>query len=177
MAYSFLNPSLGLDTPASTGTVQKWYLGREEVAQETALRSAVSAPVMGKFVYVAGSDIAAAGNLVGYPGYSALAMSDALSASRMPLGFAGGPMTATNVYGWVQVQGIVTNACFTTDAVAAGVPLYLHAGAGQLASAFVAGNHILGCYAYSAVAASVGSASSASVHINYPEVVGLTASN
>jgi len=176
MAYSFLNPSLGLDTPQNTGTAQLWQLGREEVAQETALRSAVSAPVMGKFVYVVGSNVGTAGNLVCYRGYSASAMSSALSASNLPLGFAGGPLTNTNVYGWVQVQGIVTNACYTTDAVAAGVPLFLHAGAGRIASAVVAGNQILGCYAYTAVAAAAGSVSSASVHINYPRVVGLTAS-
>jgi hypothetical protein len=80
------------------------------------------------------------------------------------------------VYGWVQVQGIVTNAKGTNADVAAGVPMYLHAGAGQIASAVVAGNQIQGVFMYKSCGSALASVGSLSCQIEYPQIMGLSAS-
>jgi hypothetical protein len=177
MAYVFLDPKIGtLDTPAQTGTERRWPLGLEADAQDYSF-GASSAPNFGRFVYCQGvATGGTAGALVQYAGYSASVMSAANSASRLPLGFAAGPLTATNVYGWVQVKGIVTNAYGTNESFAAGIPLYLNATAGQICSVTSLGNHLQGVFVYKSLASTAVNGSSAYVQIDYPRIPGLTAS-
>jgi hypothetical protein len=178
MAYKFLDPKIGLlDAPSVTGTTPLWNLGQKALAADGVVLGTASPPTVGEFVYCVGSASGGtAGAFVQFAGYTASVMSAANSASRLPLGFAAGPLTATNVFGWVQVAGIVTNAKGTNADIAAGVPMYLHAGAGQIASAVVAGNQILGVYAYKSCTATLASVGSLSVQVDYPKIMGLSAS-
>lgn len=177
MAYKFLDPKIGLlDAPTVTGTTPLWNLGQEAWAADVALGTAGPKNV-GKFVYCVGAGTGAtAGAFVQFAGHTASVMSAANSASRLPLGFAAGALTASNVYGWVQVEGIVTNAKGTNADVAAGVPMYLHAGAGQIASAVVAGNQIQGIFMYKSCGSALASVGSLSCQIQYPQIMGLSAS-
>lgn len=174
--YKIVDPFIGAPGPATaTGTVQQFPLGliARGVDQNTG-----SANVGGaEFVYCVGVGTGGTkGALVQYAGNSASVMSAALSASRLPLGFAAGDLTGTNVYGWVQIQGIVENAKGTNADIAAGVPIYLHAGAGQVASAVVAGNQIQGVYAYKSCGSALASVGSLSLQIDHPAIMGLSAS-
>lgn len=178
MAYKFLDPKIGVvDAPTVTGTTPLWNLGQEAWAADNAVYGTASPPVMGKFVYCVGAGTGGtAGALVQYAGHTASVMSAALSASRLPLGFAAGALTGTNVYGWVQVEGVVTNAKGTNADVAAGVPMYLHAGAGQIASAVVAGNQIQGVFMYKSCGSALASVGSLTCQIQNPQIMGLSAS-
>lgn len=177
MAYIFLDPKIGtLDTPAQTGTERRWPLGLEADAMDYPF-GASSAPALGKFVYCQGvATGGTAGALVQYAGFSASVMSAANSASRLPMGFAAGPLTGTAVYGWVQVAGIVTNAYGTNESFAAGIPLYLNATAGQICSVTSLGNHLQGVCVYKSLASTQVNGSSAYLQIHYPHIAGLTAS-
>lgn len=177
MAYIFLDSKIGtLDTPAATGTARLWPLGMEADAQDSVL-GASAAPNLGRFVYCQGSASGGfAGALVQFAGYTASAMSAANSASRLPLGFAAGALTATNVYGWVQVKGIVSNALGTNADMAAGIPVYLHAGAGQICSVTSLGNFLQGAFMYKSCGSALASVGSVSIQIDYPKIPGLTAS-
>ena len=178
MAYKFLDPKIGLlDAPSVTGTTPLWRLGQEAIAADAAVLGTAAPPCVGKFVYCVGAGTGGtAGAFVQFAGFSASVMSAANSASRLPLGFAAGALTASNVYGWVQVGGIVTNAKGTNADVAAGVPMYLHAGAGQIASAVVAGNQIQGVFMYKSCGSALASVGSLSCQIDYPQIMGLSAS-
>jgi len=167
MAYTFLDQILGVDAPNVTGTDRLWNLGQEAAAADSAFG-------MGKFVYVKGSN-AGEGALCAYGGFTASVMSAALSNSHLPLGIAAGNLSSTNRYGWVQVEGIVTNAWGTNADIAAGAPLYLHAIAGKIASAVVTGNHIAGAFMYQSSPTAANSVSSLSVQIQYPFVPAGTA--
>jgi hypothetical protein len=178
MAYKFLDPKIGLlDAPSVTGTTPLWNLGQKALAADASPLGTAAPPCVGEFVYCKGvASGGTAGALVQYAGYSASVMSAANSASRLPLGFAAGPLTATNVYGWVQVAGIVTNAYGTNEAFAAGIPLYLNATAGQVCSVTSLGNFLQGVHVYRSLASTQVNGSSASLQINYPMLAGLTAS-
>ena len=165
-AYKFIDPVIGKDTPYATGTVQNWPLGQTAVAKDASLG-------FGEFVYLQGSTNAS-GALVQIQGGTGVVMSAALSASAFPLGVAGGAVSGTNVYFWAQVRGVCDFARGTNSAVAAGVPLYLHAGAGVIASAVAAGNRIQGAFA--PVSYTSSQSNSMTVQLQYPTVAGLTAS-
>ena len=166
MAYTFLDQVIGVDAPTVTGTDRLWHLGQEAAAADSALG-------MAKFVYVKGSN-AGQGALCAYGGFTASVMSAALSDSHLPLGIAAGNLSSTNRYGWVQVEGIVSNAWGTNHDIAAGKPLYLHAVAGKMGSAVVTGNFIAGAYAHVSGSSDSNAASSLSVQIRYPYVPGST---
>lgn len=174
--YKIVDPFIGAPGPVTvTGTTQLFPLGLEvrAVDQNTGTANVGA----GNFVYCVGAGTGAtAGAFVQFAGYTASVMSAANSASRLPLGFAAGALTGTNVYGWVQIQGIVENAKGTNADIAAGVPMYLHAGAGQIASAVVNGNQIQGVYAYKSCTAALASVGSLSVQIDHPAIMGLSAS-
>lgn len=167
-SYVFIDKVIGKDSPTATGTVKLWPLGLTAAAKDDTLG-------YGEFVYLQGSTNAA-GALVQIRGGTAVVMSAALSASAYPLGVAAGALSGTGVYGWVQVRGLADNVKGTNADMAAGVPLYLHAGAGQLASAVVAGNRIQGAFLPASVGSALASVGSATVQLQYPIVAGLTAS-
>jgi hypothetical protein len=174
--YVIVDPFIGAPGPVSlTATVQQFPLGLvvRAVDQNTGTANVGG----GEFIYCVGAGTGGtAGAFVQYAGYTASVMSAANSASRLPCGFAAGALTATNAYGWVQIRGIVENAKATNADIAAGVPMYLHAGAGQVASAVVAGNQVQGLFAYKSVGSALASVGSASFQIEYPQVMGLSAS-
>ena len=174
--YVIVDPFIGAPSPVSlTDTVQKFPLGL--VARAVDMNTGTANVGGGEFVYCVGAATGGtAGAFVQYAGYTASVMSAANSASRLPCGFAAGALTATNAYGWVQIRGIVDNAKGTNADIAAGVPLYLHAGAGQIASAVVAGNQIQGVFAYKSCTGTLASAGALSVQVEYPQIMGLSAS-
>jgi hypothetical protein len=170
MAYNFLDPKVGvLQGPTESGTDKLHPLGMQAAAYDSALGYA-------RFVYVCGSNVSTAGALVCYPGFTAKAMSAGLSASRQPLGVAGAVLTATSHYGWVQVDGKATNCFGTNNAHAAGVPLFVNATAGQIATSTSLGNHIVGMYQYVSAASVKIVGSSLSVQMHNPQILGLVAS-
>lgn len=138
--------------------------------------SGTAAPLgAGVFVYARGSNVASRGQFVHLQGNSAVLLAAANSASKFPVGVAAGVLSATNVYGWVQVQGLCDYARGTNSSIAAGIPLYIAAGtAGYLLTNNVAGNMVLGVVAPNSYTSS--QSQSLTVQLNYPRVVGLTAS-
>ena len=174
--YKFIDQNIGKDAPTATGTVQIWPLGMTAAAVAMQTGSADPYVGFGEFVYVKGGGTGCtAGALVNYPGFTASVHSAALSASRLSLAFAAGAVSATNVYGWLQVKGIVTNACGTNSDIAAGIPLYLESIAGRIGSVSSLGNQLQGVYAYSSSPTASNSVSLLRVQIDYPKNVGLTA--
>ena len=163
-SYVFIDPVVGKDSPTATGTVKNWPLGLTAAAKDDTLG-------YGEFVYLQGSTNAA-GALVQIQGGTAKVMSLALSASAYPLGVAPAALSGTNVYGWVQVRGQADYALGTNSAVAAGVPLYLHAGAGVIASVFTTGGRIQGMVA--PVSYTSSQSLSMTVQLQYPFVAGAT---
>ena len=135
----------------------------------------------GVFQFCRGSDVTAAGQFVHIIGNSAVQLAAANSASKFPVGIACGALSATNVYGWVQVAGLYDSGIpllASGTSFAAGGNLYINAdtdsGAGYVQAAAAAGNLIYGA----CVVASVAAAGTAlgSVQLNYPNVIGLSAS-
>lgn len=129
----------------------------------------------GVFVYARGSNVASIGQFVQLQGNSAVLAGTVNSASKFPIGVAAGVLSATNVYGWVQVAGMCDYARGTDSSIAAGKPLYLAAGtAGYLVTNVVNGNQVLGVVA--PVSYTSSQSQSLTVQLNYPKLPGLTAS-
>lgn len=98
--FVFLDHNIGLDSPTATGTDKLWPLGITAQAKHDTLG-------VGEFVYVQGSTHAA-GMPVIIQGGTAKALATAVNnGSAAPVGIAPSAMTATNVYGWVQVRGML----------------------------------------------------------------------
>jgi hypothetical protein len=135
--------------------------------------SAGSAQNAGEFVYLRGSN-ATHGCLVYIDSVSAKAAGTAHTASVWPqMGIAAGALSATNVYGWVQVQGICDYAILTNTSMAAGAPVYLASTTGQIASTCGAtGYRVIGI---APVVSYTSANSSVTVMLNYPQHVGATA--
>ena len=132
-------------------------------------------PQFAEFVYAQGSNVASAGQFVQVWNGSAVVLAAANSASFFPVGVAAGLLSATNAYGWVQVDGYVDYAKGTNSAIAAGVPLYVAAGtAGYLVTNVVAGNHVQGVVA--PVSYTSSQSNSLTVQLFRPFIAGLTAS-
>lgn len=129
----------------------------------------------GVFVYARGSNVTTIGQFVQLQGNSAVLLGTVNSASKFPVGVAAGNLSATNVYGWVQVAGLCDYARGTNSSIAAGVPLYVAAGtAGYLVTNVVNGNQVLGAVLPNSYTSS--QSASLTVQLNYPKLPGLTAS-
>lgn len=172
--YKMIEPMQGAPSPASaTATVQQWPLGYE--AKFVDIQSGTANVGAGVFVYAQGSNCTAIGQAVALNGNQAVLLAAANSASKFPVGVAAGNLSATNVYGWVQVQGVADYVRGTNSAIAAGAPLYINAGtAGLIGSNVVAGNMVLG--AVCPVSYTSSQSASMTVQLNRPIVVGLSAS-
>lgn len=171
--YVVVDPFIGAPAPVTvTATAAQFPVGVVVRAQDANTGSAnVGA---GEFQYVVGSN-AAKGNWVQIQGTRAVALDAANSASVFPLGVAAGDLSASNVYGWVQIQGICDYAKGTNTAAAAGGKMYICAGTtGILHTAAVAGNLVIGAVAPNSCHTSL-SAGSYSFQLNYPHVAGVTA--
>jgi hypothetical protein len=101
----------------------------------------------GEFVYCRGSNVASAGQFVNIQNGSAVLAASANSSRALPVGVAAGALTATNVYGWVQVRGRCDYARCTNHSFAADIPLYLGTTAGFLGSVYLAGGQVFGAVA------------------------------
>lgn len=98
----------------------------------------------GRFVYCRGSNVASAGQFVHIQNGSAVLLASANASLAFPVGCCPTVLSATNVYGWVQVQGRVDYATHTNTGVTAGIPQYIGATAGQLVSNAAAGQRVQG---------------------------------
>lgn len=138
-----VDPFIGVPAPASaTGTNRLFPLGLEARFEDKQTGTAYKGA--GKFVYAQGSNVTAAGQVVHLSNNSAVLLASANSASFFPVGVAAGALSATNVYGWVQVQGICDYLLQSNSSCAAGVPLYMAATAGLVLSNTAAGQKVIG---------------------------------
>jgi len=130
----------------------------------------------GRFVYVRGSNLASGGQFCHIINGSAVLLASANSASAYPIGCAPAALTATNVYGWVQVQGRVDYARGTNTAPTSGVPYYFAGTAGQVVTNAAAGSRIQGIYGVPGQTnTAVSSAGSYQYDLNRPFCAGVTA--
>ena len=108
-------------------------------------------------------------------GNTAWLLLHAQSSSRFPVGVAAGPLSNTNVCGWVQVQGMADYVRGNGADLVAGNPLYiLAATAGILQTGASAGAQVWGAVA-PVSATSTLSGGSWTMQLNYPGLIGLSA--
>jgi hypothetical protein len=131
----------------------------------------------GVFVYCRGasaSAVSSIGQFVHIWNGSAVLLAHANSASMFPIGVAAGVLSATNVYGWVQVAGNCDYARGTNSSIAAGVKLYVAAGtAGYLVTNAAGGEQVNGVVA--PVSYTSSQSQSLTVQLNYPRILGVSA--
>jgi hypothetical protein len=174
IVYKIVDPAIGAPSPVTaTGTTQLWPLGYKMKALDFQTGSAGSAANYGEFVYQRGSN-ATHGCLVYIDSVSAKAAGTAHTASIWPqMGIAAGALSATNVFGWVQVAGICDYAILTNTSMAAGAPVYLASTTGQIASTCSAvGYRVVGI---APIVSYTSANSSVTVMLNYPQHIGVTA--
>ena len=172
--YVVADPFVGAPTPVSgTDTVQRWPLGLEVRAVDAGSASVQLGGAV--FVYCQGSNVASGGQFVHIINNSAVLLASGNSASFYPIGVAAGAMTATNVYGWVQVQGLCDYGRVSNSDGAAGVRLALASTAGQIGTVTALGSRIQGIIA--PVSWTSTQSASITVQLNRPFVIGVTASN
>jgi|SRR6185312_11960586 len=181
MASSYvIDTPVGATPVSQTDTVQRFDLGIEArgVDRQTG-KSSVNVGA-GVFVYARGSNVTAAGQFVhlsqsiGGGGQSAVLLASANSTCFWPIGVAAGNLSATNVFGWVQVVGVCDYALVSNTSVAANAYIALASTAGQVGSVTALGSRIAGI----AVPVSfTSSQTSLTVLLNRPMIIGITASN
>jgi hypothetical protein len=171
--FVIIENQVGPQPVSATGTVPQHYVGK--VAAGVDYGSGASSVNIGggQFVYCQGSNVASAGQFVMVSNGSAVLLASANSGSFFPIGVAAGVLSATNVYGWVQIQGKCDYAKGTNSAIAAGVPLYLAGTSGYLISTPGAGSRVIGVVAPAAYTSSQSNAFT--VQLNYPQMIGVTA--
>lgn len=140
--YQFIEPGAGFPGVSASGTVQLMRLGLIAGALDPTLGYA-------EFVYAQGAAASAptAGDWVLMSGFSAGQAVSGNTASQGFVGVAPAALSATNVFGWVQVMGVCDYAKGTNASIAAGVPLFVGTGAGRANStASAAGFRIDGAW-------------------------------
>jgi hypothetical protein len=134
--YKIVEPQMGAPSPTSlTATTQQWPLGYIAKGEDFATGSARVGD--GLFQYVVGDTAGPAlsrGQAVLMRGNSALLAGTVNRLSNLPLGIAAGPVSASNVYGWVQVQGFCDYARGTNANTSVGATAFVGSTTGQLAS-------------------------------------------
>ncbi len=169
-----IDPIVGAPAPMSaTATSQQWQLGY--AVQGFDMATVASSLNLGaaSFVYAVGSNVASLGQFVMLSNSSAVLLASANSASFFPIGVAAGNLSASNVFGWVQVGGLCDYARATNSSIGAGVPLYLAATGGVLISTPAAGSRVFGVVAPVSYTSSQSSAFT--VQLYSPFVPGTTA--
>ena len=175
--YKGLGDAIGAAAFSDVDTAKRFPLGFEVTGYRSGTGSADTVPGFeaGVFKYAQGSNVSSAGQFVHLSQGSAVLLASANSASKFPIGVACAALSATNLYGWVQVEGPVDYARGTNSSIAAGVPLYICAGSpGYLVTNVVNGNQVLGVVA--PVSYTSSQSQSLTVQLNYPKLPGLTAS-
>jgi hypothetical protein len=133
-------------------------------------------------VFCQGSNVASAGQFVMISNNSAVLLDSGNSTCFWPIGIAGAPMTATNVYGWVGVQGVFDNGAFTNVVMAANNRIALASTAGQIGSVTALGSGIRGIaipVSYTSTDGSIAAVGyrALTVELARPFLIGVTASN
>lgn len=142
--YRVISPEAGFPQVSAADSSPLLPIGFEVQARDAAAGTAAGGG-FGVFQYCRGSNVASVGQFVHIINGSAVLLAVGNSASNFPIGVAAGVLSATNVYGWVQVQGRVDYARGTNTSNAAGAQRYICAGtAGIVVSNVVAGNRIQG---------------------------------
>lgn len=143
--YMVVDPFIGNPTPVSaTATSAQFALGLMARAEDKLTGASSLYVGAGEFIYAQGSNVTAIGQFVMLSNNSAVLLASANSGSAFPIGVAAGNLSASNVFGWVQVAGICDYARGTNSSIAAGVPLYLAATAGILNSVSALGSRVQG---------------------------------
>jgi hypothetical protein len=132
-----------------------------------------------RFVYARGSNMASNGQFCHLINGSAVLLASANSGSKYPIGACVGALSATNLYGWVAVQGRVDFMRGTNTAPSSGVPYYFNGTAGQVATNVGVGSQIQGIVGVPGQTNTVvSSAGSYKYDLNRPFCLGLmTATN
>ena len=171
-SYVIVN-SIGAVSPVSaTETSKRFALGVEMIAVDNQTGASSLNLGAGRFIYCQGSNVASVGQFVHISSNSAVLLAAANSTCEFPVGVAAGNLSATNVFGWVQVQGLCDYARGTNSSIAAAQQLYVCAGtAGLLVTNVVTGNRVQGVAAYASYTSS--QSSNLSVQLMYPRIVGL----
>lgn len=141
--YNIVSPFVQYGPVTQTFSSPVCAIGLEVDAVDRAASTA-SGGAAGRFVFCRGSNLASAGQFCHIVNGSAVLLASANSASAYPIGCAPAALTATNVYGWVQVQGRVDYARGTNTAPVSNVPAYFGAVAGQIVSNAGNGSRING---------------------------------
>lgn len=177
-SYVIADPTVGAVAASQTGTVQQFPLGYYARFEDNATVKTGSNVGAGQFVYARGSNGTAIGQFVhlsgGLGGVSAVLLASANSTVFWPIGVMAGNLSATNVFGWVQVQGVCDYATASNTSVAANAYIALGSTAGQVGSVTALGSRINGI----AVPVSfTSSQTSLTVYLDFPKIIGVTASN
>ena len=155
--YKIVNPGMGWPNVTQTGTYDTssgpaapLRFGQRVIAFDTSFGH-------GEFVFVFGSNITA-GNLVQITGAQGGARkAGSGTASAGPVGFACGAMSATNVWGFVQVVGVFDSASFSAAAaLGAGIKMGTVSGAINVTTATNDTHQLIGMYNASSDSASSG---------------------
>lgn len=118
MAYTFLDPKIGVDASvsatytfgtAATADKLKWPNGYPAAAVDATYG-------YGEFVHAAGGANVAAGNAVVFRGASVSQLATGSNGSAGRVGIAYGAISASNVAGWVQVRGIAAPVTISSAA-------------------------------------------------------------
>src|SRR5713101_4068032 len=146
--YVIIDPVIGAPAPCSaTATSQQWQLGYLGQGFDVATVASSKNVGCGMFIYAVGSNVASLGQFVMLSNSSAVLLASANSASFFPIGVAAGNLSASNVFGWVQVGGLCDYARATNSSIGAGVPLYFAATAGIVNTVAGLGSKIQGVVA------------------------------
>jgi len=173
MAANFViaDPSVGAPSPISVSdSVQRWPLGA--IANGVDVNTGTTNIGGGQFIYCQGSNVASSGQWVQIQNNSAVLLTNNIS-QKFPVGVVGALLSATNCYGWVQVQGLCDYARGTNSSIAAGVALYGGSVNGYVNSASVDGGFILG--AICPVSYTSSQSNNMTVQLHYPVVHGSSA--
>lgn len=186
--YKAIGPNVNGVPLSQTDTAQRFELGAIVRAANygtgTGTRSNLEGG--GMFQYCRGSNVSTAGQVVQLQGNSAVVMDASVASTSpgfpWPVGVAAGPLSATNVYGWVQVQGVCDYVLSTNEDHSVGFPLYVNAGtSGLFQSTPVAGQNIQRAVNLVAFSSSGGTGtgtdllySNLTVQLQFPYIVGTT---
>lgn len=178
-SYIIADPLIAGGVASATGTSQLAPLGYRARALDNATGGTSVNHGAAEFVYCRGSNVTAIGQFVHVSGGASGGVSAVLLASGnstvfWPIGVAAGNISATNVFGWVQVWGVCDYATASNTSVAANAYIALGSTAGQVGSVTALGSRINGI----AVPVSfTSSQTSLTVFLDNPKIIGVTASN
>ena len=168
--FVIVDPFIGAPSPVSlTASTQLFPLGL--IARGQDIQTASTNCGGGQFIYVAGSNVSSAGQWCSIVNGSAVI---ATGARPGPVGVAcADGLTATSVFGWVQVQGKLDYGKGTNSTISTNQALYLGSIVGVAHSASVDGGFIAGAVCASNY--STASSNSAWYALQFPSVLGSSA--